>query len=90
MLKIKKVSEVIGKKAFTDEGNFFGEVEEVNLVNNRVESWRIRVKSSMNNLFSGARGVVIPHGYVKSIGDVFVISQIAMPQQQEELNFPKE
>jgi sporulation protein YlmC with PRC-barrel domain len=84
MLKIKKVSEVIGKKAFTDEGNFFGEVEEVNLVNNKVESWRVRVKSGLNTMFSGARGVIIPHSYVKSIGDVFVISQLAMPSQRQE------
>ena len=84
MLKIKKISEIIGKKVFTDEGNFFGEIEEANLVNNKVESWRIRVKSS--NLFGGARGVIVPHSYVRSIGDVLVISQLAMPvQRQEEL-----
>ncbi|MBI2629406.1 PRC-barrel domain-containing protein [Candidatus Pacearchaeota archaeon] len=84
MLKIKKISEIIGKKVFTDEGNFFGEIEEVNLVNNKIEGWRIRVKA--NNIFSGARGVIIPHSYVRSIGDVFVISQLAMPvQRQEEL-----
>ncbi len=82
MLKIKKISEVIGKRAFTDEGNFFGEVEEVNLVNNRIESWRIKVKSGMNSLFSGARGVIVPHSYVKSIGDVFVISHVAIPSHQ--------
>ncbi|MFA5992386.1 MAG: PRC-barrel domain-containing protein [Candidatus Pacearchaeota archaeon] len=85
MLKIKKISEVIGKKAFTDEGNFFGEVEEVNLVNNKIESWRIRLKPGLNNIFSGARGVIIPHSYVRSIGDVFVISQMAVPAQQQEL-----
>ena len=91
MLKIKKVSEVIGKKVFTDEGNFFGEIEEVNLVNNKIESWRIRLKSSLNSIFSGARGVIIPHGYVRSIGDVFVISQSAMPSQSEEMpDFPQQ
>ncbi|MEM4625423.1 MAG: PRC-barrel domain-containing protein [Candidatus Pacearchaeota archaeon] len=82
MLKIKKVSEVIGKKAFTDEGNFFGEVEEVNLVNNKIESWKIKIKPGINNLFGGARGVIIPHAYVRSIGDVFVISQSIVPSQQ--------
>ncbi|HRZ85860.1 MAG TPA: PRC-barrel domain-containing protein [Candidatus Paceibacterota bacterium] len=84
MLKIKKISEVLGKKVFTDEGNFFGEIEEVNLVNNKIESWRIRLKSGLNNVFSGARGVIIPHNYVRSIGDVFVISQTAVPAQSNE------
>ena len=81
MLQIKKISEVIGKKVYTDAGNFFGEVEEVNLVNNKVDGWRIRVGGSVSNVFSGARGVIIPHNYVKSVGDVFIISQIAMPSQ---------
>lgn len=84
MLKIKKVSDVIGKKVFTDEGNFFGEIEEVNLVNNRIESWRIKLKSGLNSIFSGARGVIIPHSYVRSIGDVFVVSQAAIPSQRLE------
>ena len=83
MLKIKKVSEVVGKKVYTDEGDFFGEVEEANLVNNKVESWRIRIGGGLTNLFNGARGVIIPHSYVKSVGDVFIINPLAMPAQQD-------
>ncbi len=83
MLNIKKISEVIGKRVYTDGGDFFGEVEEVNLVNNKVESWRIRVGGGVRNLFNGAKGVIIPHNYVKSVGDVFIISQVAVPAQHE-------
>ena len=83
MLKIKKVSDVIGKKVYTEEGDFFGEVEEANLMNNKVDSWRIRVGGGVGSLFNGARGVIIPHNYVRSIGDVFVINRVAMPSQQE-------
>lgn len=91
MLKIKKISEIIGKKAFTDEGNFFGEVEEVNLVNNKIESWRLRLKPGLHSIFSGARGVIIPHSYVRSIGDVFVIAQGAVPSQSPDmLDFAQE
>ena len=85
MLKIKKISEIVGKKVYTDEGDLFGDVEEANLVNNKVDSWRIKVSPSVGNLFNGAKGVIIPHSYVKSIGDVFIINQIAMPAQQEML-----
>ncbi len=84
MLKIKKISDVIGKKVFTDAGDFFGEVEEANLVNNKVESWRIRIGTGFSSIFGGARGVIIPHSYVKSIGDVFVVSQFAMPSSSRE------
>jgi sporulation protein YlmC with PRC-barrel domain len=83
MLNIKKISEALGKKVYTDSGDFFGDVEEVNLVSNKVESWRIRVSSKATNFFNGARGVIIPHNYVKSVGDVFIINTLAMPAQQE-------
>ena len=82
MLKIKKISDVVGKKVYTDAGDFFGDVEEANLVNNKVDSWRIRIAARVSNLFNGARGVIIPHSYVKSVGDVFIINQVAMPAQQ--------
>lgn len=84
MLKIKKISDVIGKKVFTDAGDFFGEIEEANLFNNRVESWRVRVGSGFSSIFGGARGVIIPHSYVKSIGDVFVISHLATPSSNRD------
>lgn len=83
MLKIKKISEVIGKKVYTDSGDFFGEVEEVNLVENKVDSWRIKVAGGLGSFLGGARGVVIPHQFVKAIGDVFVVSRASLPIQEE-------
>lgn len=83
MLKIKKISEIIGKKVYTDTGDFFGEIEEVNLVENKIDGWRIRVVGSLGGLLGGARGVIIPHQYVKSIGDVFIISKSALPSHEE-------
>lgn len=83
MLKIRKLSEVVGLRVFTDTGDYFGEVEEVNLVDNKIDGWRIRV--SGNNILSrlgGARGVIIPHQFVKSVGDVFIISSVALPSQE--------
>jgi len=83
MLKIKKLSEVIGKKVYTDVGDFFGEIEEVNLVDNKIDGWRIKVGGSLGNLLGGARGVIIPHQYVKAIGDVFLINKSALPTHEE-------
>ena len=34
MLKIKKTTEVIGKPVYSSEGDFFGQVEELNLIDN--------------------------------------------------------
>jgi len=83
MLQIKKISEVIGKKVYTDAGNFFGEVEEVNLVNNKVDGWRIRVAGSISHLIGGARGIIVPHQFVKAIGDIFIVSKSSLPIRDE-------
>jgi len=91
MLKIKKISEVIGKRVYTDSGDFFGEVEEVNLVENKIDSWRIKVSGGLGSFLGGARGVVIPHQFVKAIGDVFVVSRASLPIQEEtEIAEPEE
>jgi len=79
MLKIKKITDVIGKKAYTDTGDFFGEIEESNLVENKIDSWRIRISSSMGNFLGGARGVIIPHQFVKAVGDVVIVSRASLP-----------
>jgi len=84
MLKIKKITEVIGKKVYTDTGDFFGEIEECNLIENKVEGWRIRVSSSMGSFLGGARGVIIPHQFVKAIGDILIISRSSLPLDETE------
>ena len=83
MLKIKKVSEVLGKRVYTDSGEYFGEIEEVNLIENKVDSWRIKVAGGMGSFLGGARGVVIPHQFVKAIGDVCIVSKASLPIQEE-------
>ena len=84
MLKIKKLTEVIGKKVYTDTGDFFGEIEESNLAENKIESWRIKVVSSMGSFLGGARGVIIPHQFVRAIGDVVIVSRASLPLEEGE------
>jgi len=83
MLKLKKVTEVIGKRVYTDGGDYFGEVEEANLVENKIDGWRIRVISSIGSFLGGARGVIIPHQFVRAIGDVVIISKANLPLEEE-------
>jgi len=82
MLKIKKITDVIGKKVYTDTGDFFGEIEESNLVENKVDSWRIKIASSMGSFLGGARGVIIPHQFVKAVGDVVIVSRASLPLEE--------
>lgn len=83
MLKIKKLSEVLGKYVYTDSGDFLGEVEEVNLAENKVDGWRIRISSKSSSMIGGARGIIVPHNFVKAIGDVFLVSKASLPIREE-------
>lgn len=84
-MRIKKITEVMGTKVYTDSGEFFGEIEEANLSENKIDGWRIRVGGSVISLIGGARGVIIPHQFVKAIGDVFIINKSALPNPDSEI-----
>jgi len=84
-MRIKKLSEVIGAKVYTDYGDYFGEVEEANLHENKIDGWRIKVSGSMMSLISGARGVIIPHQFVKAVSDIFIINKSALPSQEPDI-----
>ena len=94
MLKIKRLTEVIGKKVYTDSGELFGLVEEINLVDNKIDGWRIVVSrdSGMSSALGGARGIIVPQQFLKAIGDVVVISRSAVPVQSsdEEISLDEE
>jgi len=90
-MRVKKISEVVGTKVYTDGGDYFGEIEEANLNENKIDGWRIRVGGTITSLIGGARGVIIPHQFVKAISDVFIINKSAMPSAgMEEGDFSEE
>lgn len=84
-MRIKKVTDVIGSKVYTDSGDYFGEVEEANLQENKVDGWRIKVSGSIVSLIGGARGVIIPHQFVKAISDIVIINKSALPTSDADL-----
>ena len=90
MLRVKNISEVIGKKVYTSDGDFFGSVEEVNLYDNKIEGWKIRVAGTFMATLGGARGVIIPHQFVKAIGDVFVINKGNLPGKEDAMDVGSE
>lgn len=83
MLRIKNISEILGKHVYTSEGDYFGQIEEVNLMDNKIDGWKIRIGNSFMSMFGGARGVVVPHQFVKAIGDVFLINKASLPDKGE-------
>jgi len=84
-MRVKKITEVLGTKVYTDSGDYFGEVEEANLHENKIDGWRIKVGGSVVSLIGGARGVIIPHQFVKAISDVVIINKSALPSPESDL-----
>ena len=81
MLKLKRISETYDMKVFTDTGDYFGDVEEGILSQSKVFGWRVRAtKNSILSKFLGsAKGVIVPHQLVRSVGDIMIISKSAIP-----------
>jgi len=86
MLKLKKISETYDMKVFTDVGEYFGDIEESIITQNKIFGWRVRAtkNSFLNKVLGSAKGVIVPHQLVKSIGDIMIISKSALPTSDEE------
>ena len=87
MLKTKRMTEAYDMKVFTDSGEYFGDVEEAIMTPTKVVGWR--VKATRNSFLTkilggGAKGVIVPHLHVKSVGDVMIISKLAVPAYSKE------
>lgn len=84
-MRIKKIGDVMGTKVYTDSGDLFGEIEEANLHENKIDGWRIKVSGGVTSLIGGARGVIIPHQFVRAVSDIFIINKTALPTQDSEI-----
>jgi len=85
MLKMKRITETYDMKVFTDSGEYFGDIEESILTQNKVFGWRVRATktSFLNKVLGSAKGVIVPNQLVKSIGDIMIISKAAVPSYNE-------
>lgn len=86
MLKMKKISDSYDMKVFTDSGDYFGDIEESILTTNKIFGWRVKAtkNSFLNKVLGSAKGVIVPHQLVKSIGDIMIISKSAVPSYNGE------
>jgi sporulation protein YlmC with PRC-barrel domain len=81
MLKMKRISETYEMKVFTNEGEYFGDVEEAIITSNKVFGWRVKStrNSFLQRMLGSAKGVIVPHQLVRAIGDIFIIDKGALP-----------
>ncbi len=85
MVKLVSLNETKGRRVYTELGDFFGEVEEGFIQNNKIYGWKIKstTNSLLSKIMSSAKGVIIPQGLVTAIGDVMIISKTAVPAYTE-------
>jgi sporulation protein YlmC with PRC-barrel domain len=85
MLQMKDLSEVRDLKVYTDSGDFFGEIEEAIIKRNRIDAWKVRSAkdSFLSKTMPNAKGVIIPHQLVKSIGNIMIVARAAAPSYGE-------
>ncbi|MFC1753853.1 PRC-barrel domain-containing protein [Thermoproteota archaeon] len=86
MLKMQRISESYDMKVFTDDGDYFGDIEEAIITKTKVAGWRVKAtkNSFLTKVLGNAKGVIVPHQLVKSMGDIMIISKAAVP------NYPAE
>ncbi len=84
MLKTKKITDAFNMQVFTDDGYFYGEVEEAVLQNNKVHGWRVRAtkNSQLIKVLTGAKGATVPHQLVKAMGHIMIVSRSALPSEE--------
>ena len=81
MLKLQRISESYDMKVFTDDGDYFGDIEEAVLTKSKVAGWRVKAtkNSFLSKVLGSAKGVIVPHQLVKAMGDIMIISKTAVP-----------
>ncbi len=81
MLKMKRITETYEMRVFTEDGDYFGDVEEAILTSNKVFGWRVKASkgSFLQKVLGNAKGVVVPHQFVKATGDIMIINRQAVP-----------
>ncbi|MDD9954433.1 MAG: PRC-barrel domain-containing protein [Candidatus Woesearchaeota archaeon] len=86
MLNMKNMSETYEMKVFTDSGDYFGDVDEAIVLENKITGWRVRATRSsfLSKVLGSAKGVIVPHQLVKSIGDIMIINKSAIPNYDPE------
>ena len=83
---MRKLSEAYNMKVFTDAGDYFGDVEESILTKTKVFGWSVKAtkNSYLAKVLGSAKGVIVPHQLVKSMGDIMIISKAAIPSYSSE------
>ncbi len=82
---MKRITEMYGKDVYTEDGEYFGEVDELMLDKNKLSGWKVRATrgSLLSRSLGGAKGVLIPHQLVRAVGDILIIARSTVSEETE-------
>ena len=73
---------LIGKKVYSESGNYIGRVRDVILGENKIEGIKIEIDKKYN--FS-RKGVLISYKYVKGVSEIVIVNEVVL----ENIHFSK-
>ena len=69
---IKSISELINKKVYTDSGHYIGNIREMILEKNRIDSLKIKLDKKQKFKI---KGIIIKYNNVKSVGYIVLVDE---------------
>ena len=83
---MKDLKNTYGLRVYTESGEYFGDIEQAFIQNNKIHSWKIKSTndSVISKMMSGAKGVIVPQPLIKAIGDIVIVSKSAISSFGEE------
>lgn len=94
-MAIVSVSELCGKKVFTDEGVYYGETEDATLSPSEYKLSGLKIIATPRSLLAKTlggtkRGVIIPYSLVHAVGDVVIVEHVIKTEEEKEEKAPAE
>ncbi|MFB6170104.1 MAG: PRC-barrel domain-containing protein [Haloarculaceae archaeon] len=88
----QEITTLVGREVYTNSGVFVGEVEDIRLDLDAEAVTGLALHELNAELFgsraAGARGVIVPYRWVRSVGDIVlvndIVERIRRPEDEEE------
>jgi sporulation protein YlmC with PRC-barrel domain len=84
----QEITTLVGREVYTNNGVFVGEVEDVRLDLGGQDVTGLALGELSQELFGGrieaGKGVMIPYGWVRAVGDVILINDVVERFEDED------
>jgi sporulation protein YlmC with PRC-barrel domain len=86
--EMQEITTLVGREVYSNNGVFVGEVEDIRLDLDKEIVTGLALAELNYDLFrdaaSGARGVIVPYRWVRSVGDIVLVNDIVERMRDDE------